>query len=93
MYKTEHCRSITKFRLSTHNLNIETGRHKKLELDKSPCFKCTSEIGDEVHMLIKCPLYQKLRTECKKSKTLSILTIPTCLIPLFLPKIPPYRKP
>ena len=53
---------LTKFRLSDHHLMIiEKGRHKGL--DKTIRFWpfCLDEVEDEIHFLIKCPLYGHLR--------------------------------
>ena len=52
-------RLITKFRLSSHCLAIETGRHKKVPLVQRFCKLCNSgDIEVEYHFMFKCQLYQ-----------------------------------
>lgn len=49
--------NIARFRVSSHNLKIETGRHEnpKLPIENRTCDKCkSSEIEDELHCLIIC---------------------------------------
>ena len=55
---------IAKFRLSSHHLAIETGRHKKpkIELQDRLCIYCDQEvIEDECHVLIQCQYYKEER--------------------------------
>ena len=63
---------ITKFRLSAHQLRIETGRYEKkknkdgkvlqLVRDERICMHCNmSKIEDEFHFLFECPLYSSNR--------------------------------
>jgi hypothetical protein len=71
--KKFQCRQILcKFRISAHNLLIETGRYEKersesgqyIKLDRSRwvCQLCNSgSVEDEFHFLFKCPLYNKER--------------------------------
>ncbi len=55
-------RELTKFRLSTHRLNIELGRHTNVRLEDRLCTKCEcKEIEDEKHFLFTCPLYENER--------------------------------
>ena len=60
-------RSLTKFRLSNHVLNIEKGRHVKLkkgDKDHTPhqrCPFCPNKIESEIHFLISCPAYNLRR--------------------------------
>ena len=45
----------TKLKLSDHNLEIESGRHKKIERQQRFCSSCNSyNIGDELHFLFEC---------------------------------------
>ena len=57
-------RSLTKFRISAHNLPVETGRYKGLDRKDRICPHCNHGIGDEVHYMFMCdnPLIVKLRT-------------------------------
>ena len=49
-------RAITKLRISSHRLKIETGRYLKLEVNKKLCNKCDlNKIEDEIHFLLECP--------------------------------------
>ena len=60
-------RNITKLRISSHRLRIETGRYENSE--KIPrnectgiCKNCTStETEDEIHFLLQCPKYNVQR--------------------------------
>ena len=59
-----HLSIFARFRVSSHNLRIETGRHEtpKLALDERLCNKCDSnEIEDEQHCLLTCPNNAKQR--------------------------------
>ena len=45
----------TKLRLSDHNLEMESGKHKKIERQQRFCSSCNSyNIGDELHFLFEC---------------------------------------
>ena len=57
---------ITKFRLSSHNLTIETGRYIATDRSKRTCFSCVDEIEDEYHFIFVCPLYNSLRKQYVK---------------------------
>lgn len=49
---------IARFRTSSHNLRIETGRHEipKLPVENRICNKCSlNEVEDEIHCLLVCP--------------------------------------
>lgn len=58
---------ISKIRLSSHNLLIETGRHKNIPRDQRICPMCklqfgqNSDIEDEYHFILICPTYRDLR--------------------------------
>ena len=48
--------AIAKFRLSSHNLRIETGRHMRpvTSVDQRKCLNCnTDNVEDERHFLLK----------------------------------------
>ena len=57
--------TIAKFRLSSHQLRIETGRHTpRIDRQLRKCFLCTNdEIEDEFHFVFICPIYQELRSQ------------------------------
>ena len=51
--------ALSRFRISNHSLWIEKGRHMKpmIERDNRFCDFCKTEIEDEHHFLLCCPLY------------------------------------
>ena len=58
--------NIARFRLSSHNLNIELGRHKRpyVPADERICEKCNLNlVEDEIHCLLICPKWTNSRTE------------------------------
>ena len=57
----KHKICISRFRLSNHTLMIEKGRHTNIDRNNRVCYFCENEIEDEVHFLIRCPLYTKER--------------------------------
>ena len=49
---------LSKFRLSDHELNIETGRHLNIKHDERYCLFCNdNSIEDEYHILFQCSKY------------------------------------
>lgn len=55
---------IARFRTSSHNLRIETGRHERplIPVEERLCTKCNlNEVEDEIHSLIICPNNTSLR--------------------------------
>ena len=58
IYKKER-NTLSRFRLSNHELLIEKGRHMrdKIERNNRKCFACRNDIEDELHFITKCPLY------------------------------------
>ena len=54
---------FTRFRLSDHNLEIEKGRHRGVVAGERFCPFCKDKVEDEIHFLLKCPLYRGLREE------------------------------
>ena len=54
---------MCKFRLSNLNILIEKGRNEKPKIDPSrrSCPFCPSQVEDEYHFLLKCPVYVHLR--------------------------------
>ena len=45
---------LTKFRLSNHNLRIETGRHQRVNKELRFCPFCPNKVEDEKHFLLEC---------------------------------------
>lgn len=54
--------SLCQFRISAHQLNIETGRYKKIPLHQRTCKSCPLKIEDEIHFLTECSLFTDART-------------------------------
>ena len=55
--------ALAKFRCGVAPLKIETGRYQSLNIEDRTCFNCLTEVEDEIHVLIKCPLYKDIRNE------------------------------
>jgi hypothetical protein len=56
--------SLTKFRLSSHNLIIESGRYDNIPRDERLCKACNmNAIETEYHFLLVCPTYTNLRKQ------------------------------
>jgi len=54
--------ALTKFRLSVHSLEIETGRHSNISRENRLCTKCNLRmIENEYHFILVCPLYIEIR--------------------------------
>ena len=61
---------ITKLLCSNHKLEVETGRHKKIERELRLCKMCTlGLIEDELHLLHVCPAYNDLRKKILPTPT------------------------
>ena len=57
-----HRREFAKLRSGTHELRIETGRHKGEELKDRVCVLCARGlVEDEEHLLLDCWLYETYR--------------------------------
>lgn len=55
--------ALSKFRCGVAPLRIETGRYESLPVEKRNCFHCSLSIENEEHVLLECPLYNKIRLE------------------------------
>jgi hypothetical protein len=54
--------ALTRFRLSSHNLAIETGRYNMVDRAERICLNCNMNvIENEFHFLLICPKYSDLR--------------------------------
>ena len=50
--------ALTKFRISSHNLAIEQGRHDNIPSEERKCLKCNMNVVEnEFHFLLVCPIY------------------------------------
>jgi hypothetical protein len=54
---------ITKFRCSDHSLEIEKGRHRKLNVEERICKLCLTDVETELHFLQSCPVYGSIRLQ------------------------------
>ena len=76
---------ISRWRLSSHNLRIETGRYTrpKTPRDERTCGLCEAVVEDEQHVIFICPLYQRTREKyqqlLEKYESVSKLLNPTSL--------------
>ena len=62
---TAKLQRILRFRMGTHLLPIEQGRHLRLPRHRHVSRLChTGALGDERHMLLECPGLADLRDEC-----------------------------
>ena len=60
---TKRRMTMSKFRLSNHNLMIEIGRHKKISKELRFCPLCPNEIEDEMHFVMSCKGFDKQRKD------------------------------
>ena len=54
---------ITKFRVSDHTLEVETGRYKNIPRENRFCKICKDEIDDEYHFFLNCKQNVNLRNK------------------------------
>lgn len=59
--KREQKRSLSKFRLSDHTLEIERGRYLNIDEDKRICKLCSESVENEFHFLMKCKSLSSVR--------------------------------
>ena len=58
---------LSKYRLSAHNLSIETGRYHHIDRNFRICSLCNMNIlEDEYHFVLMCPFYSTIRDKCIK---------------------------
>ena len=50
-------RDLCHFRTRNHRLSIETGKWIGLEISERKCSFCMQEVGDEFHVLLRCPTF------------------------------------
>ena len=79
--------TIARFRMSSHTLAIETGRHAKPKIAKEErkCRCCNLDyVEDEKHFLLKCPLYNEERLPISISLgEASVVAYKSSLVDLF----------
>ena len=55
---------IAKLRCSDHSLEIESGRHRKIDRNERFCKQCAvGAIETEIHFLLECNKYDALRNK------------------------------
>ena len=60
----DYRRSITRIRISSHKLQIESGRYNNTPRELRFCNKCNENmIEDEIHFLLHCQKYNSARTK------------------------------
>ena len=56
--------ALSRFRTSSHDLRIETGRYDDIDREQRRCKSCNMvKIEDEFHFLLVCPKYRELRSK------------------------------
>ena len=61
LHDFESRKIVAKFWCSDHTLMIETGRHKKIDLEERMCKMCSQKrVDDERHFLPECPAYESI---------------------------------
>jgi hypothetical protein len=56
--------ALIRFRVSSHQLAIETGRHENIDRNNRICRNCNmNALETEYHFLLTCPLYRNLRRQ------------------------------
>ena len=70
MYNYDKFRiALSKFRLSSHHLAIELGRHLNIPRENRLCPHCNQNMAEnEYHFLLTCTKYYKLRKQYLKKK-------------------------
>ena len=71
----KHMSTIAKFRMSSHTLAIETGRHAKPKIAKEERkyrYCNLVDVEDAEHFILKCPLYNKERLSLLNSVVLNV---------------------
>ena len=60
--------ALSRFRLSSHKLEIERGRYFNIPREERKCTLCQiNSVENEYHFLLVCPLYRELRKKYLKS--------------------------
>ena len=59
-YVNEERHTLTKFRISSHRLEVERGRYFGLKFENRICKLCNDHVEDEEHFMISCK--KKLNT-------------------------------
>ena len=93
---TRHRTALTRLRLSSHSLHIETGRHTGTDREDRICTLCRTGVEDESHFLITCPMYNDLRskhlTDFRGTLTSSLSDLEKALALLMSENLKPLAK-
>ena len=95
----QHRITLTKLRLSNHNLAIETGRYVRpyKKPEERICPICKKDVEDERHFLTQCPAYQEKRSTLfeylNKKYRISVDTMAPDYVFLLLINPPSKNKP
>ena len=57
--------AITRWRLSNHKLQIETGRYNGTPRENRKCYTCNADENEE-HAVFVCPIFGYIRTNFKQ---------------------------
>ena len=65
MYNNNSIKSVAKFRMSSHKLEIGKGRHTRTitPKDQRICNRCKQDVDDEIHFLMFCNIFDDRRSE------------------------------
>ena len=59
-----HRKELSRFRLSSHSLEIETGRYNNISRENRKCNLCSQNtVESEYHFLLCCTVYSELRNK------------------------------
>ena len=56
-----HRSAFSRFRCGVAPIRLETGRYERLSEAERVCPFCSTEVENELHVVIKCPLYNDIR--------------------------------
>ena len=56
-----HRSAFSRFRCGVAPIRLETGRYERLPEAERVCPFCSSEIENEIHVMLNCPLYDDIR--------------------------------
>ena len=75
----KHRCAMTRLRLSAHSLEIEVGRYSHTDAENRFCQHCEFQgnkvVEDEIHFLITCPMYDKIREDLLPPQVLANNTL------------------
>jgi hypothetical protein len=63
---SSYVQNISKYRLSSHRLEIEQGRFNNIPRNERKCKLCLECIEDEYHFILVCPFYNDCRKQYLK---------------------------